>query len=443
MQLTRHISTAAWSTADKVLYFSMVVIYFIPQKVIGEEHWGLFTISQALVTVMYLLSDGFAMQIMVNFGVVEQYRRQATSVAAMLSILFVALATGGVFFGREFIADWTDKPGLIPVLTVFPFVALGFLVRNFTLKVAQLHIDTRGTFIIDAAWVGSTALLLLHGWRTGWLADAVDMMYVSAASAFLSSIVGIIFYRNSIRFARKFDRGLLRRMIRFGIGQFGSALTMALQAQGDVLILGTLASSALVGNYDVAKKFFRGFEGIRDAGALFIYPAVARLSAQKREQELAVLIEKMIAFMTIVMVPIVLVIWLAPIDYLFAAIFKNSYQDASGLFRILSLAALAIPLSMNSYVLLGMSQVRRLFTVSFLSVALFFAVALILVPRIGVAGQAVAVVVSFWTLGILSLLAMRNIISITPAGIISRWRDPLEFGRMVLERVRRRKKSGE
>lgn len=417
----------------------MVVVYFIPQKVIGEEHWGLFTISQALLTVMYLLSDGFALQVMVNFGVVEEYRRQAATVAVVMSLFFVGGATTTVFLGREFIAAWTEKPELVPILTVFPFVALGFLVRNFTLKVAQLHIDTRGTFIIDAVWVGSTALMLTHGWSTGWLTSAVDMMYVSGISASLSSVVGIYFYRHSIRFARSIDRSLLRRMVWFGIGQFGSALTMALQAQGDVLILGKLASSAMVGNYDVAKKFFRGFEGIRDAGALFIYPAVARLSAQKREQELAVLIEKMIAFMAIVMIPIVVLIWVGPIELVFHRIFKSGYQDAPSLFRILSLAALAIPLSMNSYVLLGMSQVRRLFTVSFVSVALFFIVALILVPRIGVTGQAIAVVVSFWTLGILSMLVIRNVIDITPAGIISRWRDPLEFGRMILDRVLRKR----
>lgn len=441
MQLTRHISTAVWSTADKVLYFSMVVVYFIPQKVIGEEQYGLFTISQALLTVMYLLSDGFALQIMVNFGVVEEYRRQATTVAAVLSLLFVAALTVAIFLGRGLIGDWTDKPDLIPILSIFPLVALGFLVRNFTLKIAQLHIDTRGTFVIDAAWVGSTALMLAHGWRTGWLTDGVDMMYVSGVSAGVSSIIGVLFYGRSIRFARSFDMPLLRRMVRFGIGQFGSALTMALQAQGDVLILGKLTSGAMVGNYDVAKKFFRGFEGIRDAGALFIYPAVARLSAQRREGELAVLIEKMIAFMAIVMIPVVLVIWLGPIELVFRAIYKNSYRDAPELFRIMSLAALAIPLSMNSYVLLGMSQVRRLFAVSFVSVALFFVTSLILVPRIGVTGQAIAVVVSFWSLGILAMIAVRNVIDITPGGIVSRWRDPLEFGRMMIARYRKKGKE--
>lgn len=421
----------------------MVVVYFIPQKVIGESQWGLFTISQAYITIMYLLSDGFALQIMVNFGVREEYRRQATSVAALLSLLLIAVFTGAVFWGRWLIADINSDPELIPVLALFPLVAFGFFVRNFTLKTAQLRIDTRGTFLIDAAWVGTTALLLAHGWATGWLVDAVDMMYVSAISAGASSIVGVIVYRRHINFAWKFDTPLLRRMVRFGMGQFGSAATMALQAQGDILILGTLVGSATVGNYDVAKKFFRGFEGIRDAGALFIYPAVARLSAQERVGELTVMIEKMIAFMTIVIIPIVVVIWFGPIELIFEWIFKDSYRQAPALFRIMSLAAIAIPLSMNSYVLLGMSKVRKLFIITFISVALFFATALILVPQYGVTGQAIAIVVTFWTLGILGIFAVRKEINITPAGIISRWRDPLEFLQVAVQRLRSRKKKDE
>ena len=415
----------------------MVVVYFIPQKVIGESQWGLFTISQAFITIMYLLSDGFALQIMVNFGVREQHRRQATSVAAILSFLFLSVFTAMIYFGREVIADITSKPELIPILGVFPLVALGFFVRNFTLKTAQLRIDTRGTFFIDAAWVGTSALLFALGWSNGWLVDAVDMMYVSAAAAGFSSIIGVIVYGRYIRFTFNFDWLLLRRMVRFGIGQFGSAATMALQAQGDLLILGTLVGSATVGNYDVAKKFFRGFEGIRDAGALFIYPAVARLSAQGRLDELKTMVEKMIAFMGITIFPIVLLIWVGPIELIFSFVFKESFREAPALFRIMSLAALAIPFSMNSYVLLGMSKVRKLFTITFTSVVFFFATALLLVPSIGVTGQAIAIVVTFWTLGVLAIFTVRKELPITMAGILSHWRDPLEFARSVMQRLRR------
>lgn len=438
LQLTRHISTAVWSVADKALYFSMVLVYFIPQKVIGESHWGLFTIVQAMVTIMYLFSDGFALQIMVNFGVREEIRRESFTVSVLLSTAFVGVVTTAVFFSRYLIADIADKPDLLPILTLFPLVALAFYVRSFTLKVSQLNIDTRGSFLIDGAWVGTTAIMLAIGWSTGWLQDGVDMMYISAISAGVSSVVGLLVYGKRIRFARKVESSLFRRMLRFGIGQFGFAATIALQSQGDLLILGGLVSAAAVGNYDVAKKFFKGFEGIRDSAILFIYPAVARLQTQGREQELSAMIEKMIAFMTIIIIPIVAVIWLAPIEVAFDWIYKGAYSDAPYLFRLMSLGAVAIPMGMTIYVLLGLSKVRKLFAVTFTSVIFFFAIALVLVPQIGVAGQAIAFATTFWVLGILGTLAIRNEISITPRGIVSRWRDPLEFARMLLDRIRKR-----
>lgn len=438
MQLTRHISKAIWSSADKVLYLSLGLVFFIPQKVIGEAAWGIFATSQAILTIMYMLADGFALQVMVNFGVVEERRPEATTAALVLYLGFLLLTTGLIYLAREDIAMVTGKPDLIPVLALFPILALSFILRNFTLKMAQLLIDTRGTFIIDAAWAFATVGLLLHGWLDGWLVDEIDMVWVAAAAAAFSSLVGLLLYGRRIRFARRFEPGMFRRMARFGIAQFGSAATMGFLSQGDVLLLTTFVSdAAVVGNYDVAKKFFRGFEGIRDAGALFVYPAVARLSSQHRFEERRALVEKMIAFVTIVIVPIVLLIWFGPVDQLFALIYKGNYQLAPDLFRLMALGALAIPLSMNSYVLLGMSEVRRLFTVTFGAVVVFLALSLLLVPEMGGSGQALALVGSFWTLGILGYIFVSRRAGLTPLGILGRWRDAFDFGRSLPSNLRR------
>ena len=435
VQLTRHISTAVWSSADKVLYLSLGLVFFLPQKVIGESSWGLFATSQAILTMMYMLADGFALQVMVNFGVVESQKKEAMTTGFVMYLFFIAVVTTAVWLGREELALLWKKPDLAPLLGLFPLVAAGFFLRNLTLKIAQLHIDTRGTFIIDAAWVVAMIAMLLHGWRTGWLVDELDMMIVSAASAGVSSVVGLILYRRTLHFAKRVERTLFRKMFRFGITQIGSATTMSLLSQGDIIFLNMFGSNAaVIGNYDAAKKFFRGFEGIRDAGALFVYPAVARLSSQERWGELRTLLEKMIAFMTIVLIPIVLFIWFGPIDAIFAFIFKENYRLAPDLFRIMSLGALAIPLSMNTYVLLGMSQVRKLFAVSSISLILFIITSLLLVPRLGGQGQAIAMAVSFWSLGLLSIVLVVRLTELSPRRILRRWRDVLDFARKAWRR---------
>lgn len=439
MQLTRHISTAVWSSADKVLYLSLGLVFLIPQKVIGEAPWGLFAASQAFLTVIFMLADGFALQIMVNFGVVEERRPQATSAALLLYTLFIGLGTLGVWLGREEIAALTRKPELADVLALFPLLAAGFFLRNFTLKIAQLKIDTRGTFIIDAAWAVATIGLLVFGWQTGSLVDELDMVVIAAAAAGISSVVGLLLYGRGIRLARRFAPGEFKQMIRFGMAQFGSATTMGFLSQGDVLLLTALVGdAAVVGNYDVAKKFFRGFEGIRDAGALFVYPAVARLSSQKRFEEIRTLVEKMTMFTAIIIVPIVLLLWLLPIEKAFELVYKGNYQSAPDILRILSLAALAIPLSMHSYVLLGMSRVRRLFTASASAAVASVILALILVPGLEGKGQALAVVGSFWTLGIVAFTFVSRQTGIGLGDIWRRRRDAHRFVGTLRDLVRER-----
>jgi len=401
--------------------------FFIPQKVIGESHWGIYSTAQALLTSIYMLSDGLALQSMVNFGMESSHRSQALTFSALLHAAFIIPCTLGVYFGRGLLADFFNEPALVVTLSYFPLVSLGFLLRNYFLKVAQLNIDTRSTFFIDLAWIGMTVILIVQGWLRGTLVDANDMMVISALASGTSSLAGLLIYRRKVRLTLRLDRAYCIRMFRFGLAQLGSAATMALQTQGDTLILKKFASSATVGNYDTAKKFFRGFEAIRDAGALFVYPAVAKLTAERRQQEMVLLLEKMIGFMIIIIVPIVIVVWVGPTEQIFNIIYKGKYQDAAVIFRYLSLAALAIPFSMNTYVLGGLGEARRYFRVTLIAAILSLIAAVLLVPLLGATGAALAVVASFISLGIFATYEVRRRVPFSLAGAFGRWRDAFNF----------------
>lgn len=412
--------------------------FIIPQKVIGDSHWGIYASAQALLTSIYMLSDSLALQAMVNFGMDEAHRRQVLTISAIIHTGFIALCTAAVYFNRETIALFFNEPALVTTLGYFPVVSLGFLLRNYFLKVSQLHIDTRATFFIDLAWIGTTLVLIILGWTQRTLVDANDMMAISGFASGASSLAGLWIYRKRVRFTLSFDRAYGIRMIRFGIAQFGSAVTMVLQTQGDTLILKKFVSSAVVGNYDTAKKFFRGFEALRDAGALFVYPAVAKLTAERRRDELVLLLEKMIGFMVIVITPIVLLVWLGPTEYLFNLVYKGKYQEAPIIFKYLSLAALAIPFSMNTYVLGGLGEARRYFRVTLTAASLSVVAALVFVPLLGAVGSAIGVVVSFATLGVLATRSVQSRVPFSLVSALGRWRDALNFVMRLWRRAMKR-----
>ncbi len=438
MQLSKHIGKAVWSTAGKLLYVVLGIAFLIPRKVIGPDSWGVYAVTQALLTSVFTLSDSFALGAMVTFGMTPLRRAEVYTVTAALHLMLIASGTAGIYFGREQLADFFNEPALIVTLGLFPLLSLAFLLRNYFLKVAQLHIDTRATFIIDVVWIGGTMGLILYGWFSGTLATASDMILIMAIAAGASSLAGFALYGRSVRFTTRLDPAYAWRMIRFGMAQFGSALTMVLQTQGDALILKTFASSAVVGNYDAAKSFFRGFEALRDAGALFVYPAVAKLAAERRRAELVLLLEKMVGFMLIATVPLVVLVWVGPTDYLFDLIYKGKFAEAATIFKILSLAALAIPFSMNTYVLSGLGEARRYFRVTLGAALLSVLASLILVPWIGAQGTAVAMIVSFATLGVLATRAVRQSVPFSLANALGRWRDAFSFAMKMWRRVARR-----
>jgi O-antigen/teichoic acid export membrane protein len=435
LQLSRHIGKAVWSTADKMLYVLLGGAFVLPQKMIGARNYGIFVLAQSILTAIYMLSDGLSLQSMVTFGAEPQRRREAITISAITHALFIGACTLVVYLGRDLIAGMFGQPDLASALAYFPIVSLGFLLRNFFLKISQLDIDIRSMFFIDAAWVGTSLALFTHGWVERTLATAEDMMIVSAISAGASSLVGLILCGRRVTLSRTIDATRLRQTWRFSIAQCAAAGTLVLQTQGDVILLGRFASAVSVGNYDVAKKFFRAFEALRDAGSMFVYPAVARLRAQGRMPEMVLMVEKMIGFTLVVVAPIVLVVWLAPIEILFRAIYKEQYTEAPHLFRLLSLAALAIPFALNLNVLTGLGESRAGFRSTLLSAVTFFVVALLLVPPFDTSGAALAIVASFVALGISATVAVKRRVHFSLPGALGRWRDALQYAKKFWEKA--------
>ncbi len=439
MQLSRHIGKAAWSTADKALYTFIGLAFILPQKVIGERNWGIYTTAQAILNVTYALTDGFALQPMVNFGMDVDRRKHAYTFSAILHVAFIAIISAVIYAGRFAIADVYNEPQLVSTLALFPLTALGFLLRNYFLKVSQLYLDPRSTFFMDLAWVGSLIVLIVHGWRVGSLATSEDMMVISAIASGFSSLVGLAILGMRVRLTLFPDLDYMRKMLVFGGTQLLSAATLALQAQGDILLLKRFASSEMVGNYDTAKKIFRGFEAFRDAGSLLVYPGVAKLKAEGRYREMVLLVEKMVGFTLIIMVPLVLLVWFGPTDYLFGVIYKGKYQAAPEIFKVLSLAALAIPFSMNIFVLSGSGEARSVFRVTFLSAILFFAAGMLLIPQYGAIGAAITVVISYASMGLLATRGVRQRIPFSLRAAFGRWRDAFDFARRAWGRFRKKR----
>lgn len=427
MKLSEHIGKAAWSVADKALLVIMGVTYMLPQKTIGAQGWGVFIIVNTFLTSIFLLTDGLALQAIVNFGIDESKRKQTLTIAAIIHIFFVMGIATLIFFLRFFLAESLNEPLYIRSFSYFPILCLGFLARNFFMRVSQISINTKNIFIIDFAWVATSTTLILIGWKTGKLVDVDDMILISIISPFVSSVIGFMLVYRELKFTIKFDKTYFYEIVKFGFSQFANSATTALQTQGDSLLLKIFYSSAIVGNYDIAKKLFRLLEALREAGSLTIYPAVARLYQGKRFPELRVVIEKMMAFSFIGFLPIVIFSFFGPIDYILNLIYKGNYRLAPDLFRILSLSGLFMPLAMNLYVLLGIGASKNLLKLNIFCVVSTILCGFLLVPKFAATGTAYTVLINYFLLGVISTFIVHKEIGFSISGTLNRWKDISRF----------------
>ena len=139
------------------------------------------------------------------------------------------------------------------------------------------------------------------------------------------------------------------------------------------------------------------------------------------------MVEKMIGFTLVVVLPLVLFVWIAPIELVFGVLYKSTFDQVPQLFRLLSIAALAIPFVLNLNVLTGLGDGRAGFRSTLTSSIAFFVTALLLVPTLEAQGAALSVAASYFALGIGSTLAVRRHVDFSFVGAIGRWRDAFEY----------------
>jgi O-antigen/teichoic acid export membrane protein len=116
-------------------------------------------------------------------------------------------------------------------------------------------------------------------------------------------------------------------------------------------------------------------------------------------------------------------------------VYHGKYREAPMIFKVMSLAALAIPFSLNMNVLAGLGEARKFFRVTATAAVGFFIAGVILIPAFGGIGAALTLVTSYVLLGLLSTRAVRQRIDFSLRSSFGRWRDALEFGARTWQRV--------
>ncbi|NQW30110.1 MAG: oligosaccharide flippase family protein [Ignavibacteria bacterium] len=354
MRITQHLGKISWSLSDKALYVGYGLVQLLQIKALPPDVYGVFAILVALNTWIMIVSDGSALQGIIQFGVDPSERKRVNTLALLIHITIVGFATLLVYVLQLPLASLFNEQRFTIVATMLPLYCLLTLPRMFCLKIIYRDMRMRDLFAIDAIWFGVRSAMTVWALSNNALNTVEDIILIDFVGMGATSIAAMVFTRQELTFGLK---GVisLGKYLRYGVPLAIATALNSTPRQLDVLVIAAYFGVGVVGVYNPAKNLYRFFEQAFDAVVTLLYPAAVRMYAQNRTSDLQVLVTKAIS-VTLIPTVIAMVVLELGGSSLIVPLLGEKYAAAVGHFNILTIAAIGMPFGLMSSVIAAMGH---------------------------------------------------------------------------------------
>lgn len=354
MKLSQHLGKISWSLGDKALYVAYGLVQLLQIKALDPDVYGVFSLLVALNTWIMLVSDGSALQGVIQFGVHPEERRRVNSLGMVIHVSIVGMAALLIYLLQQLLSDAFHEPRFLVVAQMLPLYVALSTPRMFCLKILYRDMRMRDLFVTDVVWFGVRTSMTVWALQTDSLHTLGDIIRIDFVGMAASSLASILITRKDMIFGWV---GTVRvwEYIRFGIPLALATALNSTPRQLDVFVIQAYFGAAAVGVYNPAKNLYRFFEQAFDAVFTLLYPAAVRLYAQHREEDLQKLVTKAMSFTIIPVVAALVVLELGG-SSLIVPLLGQKYAAAVGHFNVLILAALFMPFGLMASVITAMGH---------------------------------------------------------------------------------------
>ncbi len=362
MRVQDYLAKISWTAADKVLFVFYGFVALVQMRHLDPSEYGLYALLVNMQTWIFILSDGAALQSVIQFGMDRDKRPGVNAVALTLHtaiVMGLSLLTAAL---HSPLATLFNTPRFSAVALWLPFYCLLTIPRAYCIKILLRDTQMKQVFWVNFCWFSSMTLttfwLLAH---TRVHVDGLgvlsfdDMLTITLSGMACSSVVAILLSRKLLSFSFK-DAPSIRSFLRFGSIQLSiGAITNAIR-QLDVVVLQILFHDLfIVGIYSAAKTLYRVFETGMDALFSLLYPSAIRLLPEGRREEFKTLLSKAVSYLFLSYVIIVLAMELG-LTNVIIHVLGGRYVNSVVQFNLLALAALFVPFYPLSAALLAMNK---------------------------------------------------------------------------------------
>jgi len=265
--------------------------------------------------------------------------------------------------------------------------------------------------------------------------SAVSVQWLQAAAAGAASVFSVFTARQALLVRP--GGAEMRRLLAFGRAYFGSGFGATLSQSADQWVAGRLMDKPGLAAYLAAKMLFRGFNLVAQALSQVLMPTVAKLHAERRVADLAVLFEKSVCFATLAVVPVCALLYFGT-GWILDVLLEGRYREAVPAFRILVLSALTLPVaSVGSPFLTGLGRLRTLLWITWAGLALGVGLAVWWIPDHGPEGAAAATAVAAVFGMVARAWVLRRDVPYRVRGTVLRVRDAWAFAARARRAVAR------
>ena len=207
---------------------------------------------------------------------------------------------------------WITAPLFAQILRVetsdirfVPLLLCAIIMREFGFCVQQTRYKTLRLFVLEAVYFLGSAGGFVYLKFIGELNTAQSALNANFAAALISSVVAVAFGAGGVKLLRKILFEDIRQLFNYGLLTLGIGFSTFLINGMDVLLIAVIYTPLEVALYNAAKVVYRIISAFPQAVSLIAMPYASKLAAEKRQPELTEAYEKVIGYITVVLIGVV------------------------------------------------------------------------------------------------------------------------------------------
>ncbi|MCG8605955.1 flippase, partial [bacterium] len=389
---------------------------FIIIRGIPKYEFGILTLFNTIDMGILAVSGGLVFQAMQKYAAEsdgdELHELVSNSVflyAFMSLIPAIIISLSG-----SLIAKALNAPGLSALLALLPIYVVSQWGRKIAYYLLLAKERVFEVFLLDLVPLIITAFLLLMLFFGGQLNSAKIVIGVKVAANLTAGILSFFLIRRITKLKWILSRDWLTKLLSFGKYTIGTTMGNIVYTRIDTVMITYFFDPVTLAVYNSARGIAEFFKNIVQAANMIVLPRASSFFSKNDTKGVRDIYFKGLAYSIALVVPISLVLLFMP-EFILKLAYGGKYDASANILRILAFCALLSPLgSIGSSIAGGVGKPQFTLWAMSISVVINVVLNLLLIPRYGAIGAALATLVSISIGGLVITVLLQKRLTLAP-----------------------------